>query len=72
MTVARLIEAARKLPPDQMRLLAEALDEELEQVSDRQFEGAMAEGKFDEIARAAMEEHQAGKTKPLDEILDHH
>jgi hypothetical protein len=71
MTVARLIEAARKLPPDEMRLLAEALDEELELATDRQFEVALGEGKFDELARSAMEEHQAGRTKPLDEILDH-
>jgi len=72
MTVERLIEAARMLPPDQLRQLAEALAEELELATERLFESAIANGKFDDLARAAMAEHQAGKTTPLDEIFDHH
>jgi hypothetical protein len=71
MTVERLIQAARMLPPDELQQFAEALAEELELATDRLFNHAVANGKFDVLAQTAVAEHQAGMTKPLDEILDH-
>lgn len=62
----KAFEAASRLPDAEQDELAEAILEELE--ADKRWEAAFA-GSQDALARLAdeaLEEHRAGRTKPLD------
>ncbi len=69
-TVAEIWSAIQELSP-QERCELEALLHPFEDDDwDRQTKADAAAGKFDEMRRQAEAEHAAGKTVPLDDILD--
>jgi len=70
MSVTEMIREARKLPLEELRALARELDEELARRVDERFVEAVEAGEFDHLAKEAEAEYRAGKTRPLDEILD--
>ena len=61
-SIEKSIEA---LPDSDLFALRKWLDELLEQRVDDWLEREVAAGKFDEMAREAMEDHKAGRTTPL-------
>jgi hypothetical protein len=69
-SVTEIEEALRALPVDQARSVADWLQDYLEDQWDRQIENDAAAGKLDKLAAKALEHHQAGRTKPLDEVID--
>ena len=69
-TVAEIEDALRALPIDQARSVADWLQEYLEDQWDRQIARDAGSGKLDKLAAKALEHHKAGRTKPLDEVID--
>lgn len=55
------------LPIDQARSVADWLQEDLEDQWDRQIARDAESGK---LAAKALEHHKAGRTKPLNEVID--
>lgn len=70
-TVAEIREAIRKLPPQEAWKLAEELREHFDALWDQQFEEDVKAGRLDDVIARAREEHAAGKTQPMDEIIRH-
>ncbi len=70
-TVTEIREAIRKLPPREAWKLAEELREHLDALWDKQFEEDVKAGRLDAVIARAREEHAAGKTRPMDEIVRH-
>jgi hypothetical protein len=68
-TVTEIREAIRKLPPRDAWKLAEELREHLDGLWDKQFEEDVKAGRLDSVIARAREEHTAGKTRPMDEIV---
>lgn len=71
MSVAEIVNEARKLPLAQLQLLAAELDEAVAQRVDSRFNEAVEAGAFDQMAAEALHEYRAGKTKPLDNLVLH-
>jgi hypothetical protein len=67
--VTEIREAIRKLPPQDAWKLAEDLREYLDALWDKQFEEDVKAGRLNDLIARAREEHAAGKTRPMDEIL---
>ena len=69
-TVAEIKTAFERLPEKDARELADWVQEVMEDRWDRQIEDDIAAGKLDRLAEQAMAHYRAGRTKPLDELLD--
>lgn len=69
-TVAEIENALRSLPVQEARTVADWLQDYLDEQWDRQIEQDAKSGKLDKLAAEALAEYKAGKTKPLDEVID--
>lgn len=69
-TVAEIENALRALPIQDARSVAGWLQDYLDDQWDRQIANDAASGKLDKLAAQALAHHKAGRTKPLDELLD--
>ena len=69
-TVAEIETAIKKLEPQEVHKVADWLLEFREELWDRQIDADAKAGKLDKLVERALEDYRAGRTKPLDEILD--
>lgn len=69
-TVAEIESALRELPEKEARQVAGWLQEYLSEKWNRQIDEDIAAGRLDRLADQALADYQAGRVKPLDEILD--
>jgi hypothetical protein len=69
-TVAEIEHALRALPLDQARSVADWLQDYLEEQWDQQIARDAEAGKLDKLAAEALDHYKAGRTKPLDEVID--
>lgn len=71
MSVAEIINAVKKLSPDEKGELLDRLREvDFEDAWDRQIEADAKAGRLDHLWQQALVDIEAGRTKPLDEVLD--
>jgi hypothetical protein len=68
-TVTEIREAIRQLPPQEAWKLAGELRDYLDTLWDKQFEEDVNAGRLDALIARARDEHAAGKTRPMDEII---
>ena len=69
-TVAEIENALRGLPIRDARTIADCLQDYLDERWDHQIEQDAKSGKLDKLAEQALAEYRAGKTKPLNEVID--
>ena len=70
-TVTQIIEAVKKLPEAQKGEFLERLAEvDFEDAWDRQIEQDAKAGRLDQAWQRALKDIQAGRTKPLDQIIN--
>ncbi len=69
-TVAEIENALQTLPVGDARKVADWLQHYLDEKWDKQIDGDIAAGRLDKLADKALEEHHAGRVKPLDEVID--
>lgn len=69
-TVAEIENALQSLPVDDARKVADWLQQYLDEKWDRQINADIAAGRLDKLADKAIADYHAGRTKPLDEIID--
>ena len=69
-TVAEIENALRALPVQDARTIADWLQDYLDEQWDRQIEQDAKSGKLDKLAEQALAQYNAGKTKPLNEVID--
>jgi hypothetical protein len=69
MSVTEVMNLAKQLPDREVLDLARRLDEWTATMVDRKFETAVKSGAFDQMAAAALQELETGKTTPPDEVL---
>jgi flagellar motor switch protein FliG len=69
-TVQEIETAIQKLKPQEIHEVADWLQELREELWDKQIDAGAKAGRLDELAEKALEDYRAGRTKPLDEILD--
>jgi hypothetical protein len=70
-TVAEIIAAVKKLPTAQKSEFLEGLREvDFEDAWDKQIESDAKAGRLDGLWNAALKDIKAGRTKPLDEIIN--
>jgi hypothetical protein len=72
MSAVDAMELVKDLPEPEALNLGRMLDDWLAGIVDRKFEAAVEAGAFDAMAAEAQREADAGKTIPLDEVLDDH
>jgi len=70
MSAVEVMDLVKDLPEPEALNLGLMLDDWLAGIVDRKFEAAVEAGAFDAMATAALREAEAGKTIPLDEVLD--
>jgi hypothetical protein len=70
MSVVEVMDLVKRLPEREAMDLGRMIDDWLAGIVDRKFEAAAKAGVFDEMAAEALREAEAGKTVPLDEVLD--
>jgi hypothetical protein len=69
--VAEIIAAVKKLPAAQKsEFLDELRDVDFEDAWDKQIESDARAGRLDKLWHAALKDIKAGRTKPLDEIIN--
>ena len=69
--VAEIIAAVKKLPAAQKsEFLEELRDVDFEDAWDKQIDSDAKAGRLDKLWNAAMKDIKAGRTKPLDEIIN--
>ena len=68
-TVQEIETAIQKLKPQEIREVADWLQELREELWDQQIDADVSAGRLDKLAEQALEDYRAGRTKPLDEIL---
>jgi hypothetical protein len=69
-TVSEIIEAVKKLPErDKSEFLERLSEVDFDDAWDRQIEADAKAGRLDHLWVEAMEDIEAGRTKPLDEVL---
>ena len=72
MSVAEIIDAVKELSEEQKGEFLERLKEiDFEDAWDRQIEADAKAGRLDHLWQKALKDIEAGRTKPLDEVLDH-
>jgi hypothetical protein len=64
-TVEEITAAIAELPPEQVARIRAWLDERAEAAWDAQIERDELTGKLDALAERALDEHRAGRTRPL-------
>jgi hypothetical protein len=69
-TVAEIEKALQTLPVEEARKVAGWLQQYLDERWDNQIDADIAAGKLDKLADRALKDYEAGRTKPLDEIID--
>ena len=69
MSAAEIREAIQKLPVHEAWKLAEELRDYLDALWDKQFEDDVNAGRLDKMIARAREEHAAGQTRSMDEIV---
>ena len=69
-TVQEIEIAIQKLTPQEIKAIADWLQEFREELWDKQIDADIAAGKLDRFADKALEDYRAGRVKPLDEIID--
>ena len=69
-TVAEIEKALQTLPVEEAWKLAGWLQEYLDEKWDQQIDSDVAAGRLDRLADKAILDYRAGRTKPLDEIID--
>jgi hypothetical protein len=69
-TVQEIKAAISALPDSDFRELSQAIDEMEAERFDRALEGAAQSGKFDRWIKKVGSDIDAGRVKPLDEIID--
>jgi hypothetical protein len=69
-TVAEIEKALKKLPVQDARAVSAWLRDYLDEKFDEQIGRDAAEGRLDKMAEQAQAHYRAGRTKPLDEIID--
>ncbi len=69
-TVQEIETAIQKLKPQEIHEVADWLQELREELWDKQIEADAKAGRLDKLMEEAREDYRAGRTKPLDEILD--
>ena len=69
-TVQEIETAIQKLKPQEIHEVADWLQELREGFWDQQIDADAQAGRLDSLAEKALEDYRAGRTKPLDEILD--
>ena len=70
-TVTEIIEAVKKLPEAEKGEFLQRLNEvDFDDSWDRQIEADAKAGRLDHLWKQALGEIKAGRTKPLDEILN--
>jgi hypothetical protein len=69
-TVVEIEKALQTLPVEEARKIADWLQHYLDEKWDKQIDEDIAAGKLDKLADKAMQDYQAGRIKPLDEIVD--
>jgi len=71
MSVAELIDAVKELSEEQKGEFLERLTEiDFDDAWDRQIEADAKAGRLDVLWQQALEDIEAGRTKPLDEVLN--
>jgi hypothetical protein len=70
MSAVEVMDLVKRLPEREAMDLGRMLDDWLAGIVDRKFESAVKAGAFDDMAAEALREAEAGKTVPLDEVLD--
>jgi hypothetical protein len=71
MSVAELIDAVKELSEEQKGEFLERLTEiDFDDAWDRQIEADAKAGRLDPLWQQALEDIEAGRTKPLDEVLN--
>ncbi len=72
MSVAEIIDAVRELSENEKgEFLDRLMEIDFEDAWDRQIEVDAKAGRLDHLWQKALEDIEAGRTKPLDEVLDH-
>jgi hypothetical protein len=69
-TVAEIESAIKNLRPQEIYKVGDLVDELREELWDQQIDADAKAGHLDKLAEKALEDYRAGRTKPLDEILD--
>jgi hypothetical protein len=69
-TVVDIEKALQTLPVEDARKVADWLQHYLDEKWDKQIDGDIDAGRLDKLADKAMQDYQAGRVKPLDEIID--
>lgn len=64
-TVEEITAAIEQLPADQVAVIRAWLEEYAERLWDEQIERDEREGRLDALIDQALEEHRAGRTRPL-------
>ncbi len=72
MSVAKIIDAVKELSENEKgEFLDRLMEIDFEDAWDRQIEVDAKAGRLDHLWQEALEDIEAGRTKPLDEVLDH-
>lgn len=72
MSVAEIIDAVKELSANEKgEFLDRLMEIDFEDAWDRQIEADANAGRLDHLWQKALEDIEAGRTKPLDEVLDH-
>ena len=69
-TVQEIETAIQKLKPQEIHKVADWLQELREELWDKQIDADAKAGRLDKLMEEALEDYRAGRTKPLDEILN--
>jgi hypothetical protein len=69
-TVAEIEKALQTIPLGDARKVADWLQHYLDEKWDRQTDADIDAGRLDNFAETAIEDHRAGRVKPLDEVID--
>jgi hypothetical protein len=69
-TVVEIEKALQTLPVEDARKIADWLQHYLDEKWDKQIDADIAAGRLEKLADKAMQDYQAGRIKPLDEIID--
>jgi hypothetical protein len=70
-SVIEIENALRALPVQDARQVADWLQDYLDGLWDKQIEADAANGRLDRVWEKAQADIKAGRTKPLDDVIDH-
>jgi hypothetical protein len=70
MSAVEVMELVKQLPAEEAVDLGRMVDDWTAGLVDKKFEEAINAGAFDKLAAEALREFEAGKTLPLNEVLD--